>query len=194
MQLNAKMGFGPKSLEPESDEVIAALEAYNELATQISMGFSNPDPEFRKRLSLAQERDRKHEEVDTWHAAEYKKLPLVDYSEAGSYPDQKAEYALRVTTLAKHIAVENEYLQALFTFWPVYRDHLKNQYTPFQQKLAAIHYGEDAINIENKRILIGGQGSLLTPAETLNELSRETTDTAAKWWLNKLELEKQKPL
>lgn len=193
MQLNEQMGFGPRSLQPEPDEVIAALEAHNELATQISMELMNPSPEYQKRLALAQERQERHQTVDGWFKAEYDKLPQVSFGEAGRGPEPKAEYALRLAALEKHIAAENEYLQALNEFWQQYRDYLKGQYDPFQEKLAAINYGDDVVNVENKRILVGGQGLLLAPAENLAAFSREATDAAAKWWIQKLDLEKQKP-
>jgi hypothetical protein len=76
--------------------------------------------------------------------------------------------------------------------WPEYCAHLKAQYTPFQEKLAAINYGEDVLNQENKRILVGGQGLLPGPADDLVQFSRDVTETAANWWLQKMELERQK--
>lgn len=190
MQMNEQM----MNVVPEPDEVIAAIEEQNQLSMQISTELMNPGEKFQKRLSLARERENKHQEVNAWYRAEYDKLPIVSFGEAGRGPEPKAEYALKVASLEKHIAVENEYLQALQQFWPEYRDHLKAQYTPFQEKLAAINYGEDALNQTNKRILVGGQVLLLTPAEYLLDYSREVTKTAADWWLQLQELERQKPI
>lgn len=194
MQFAMEMSYGAGAMQVEPDEVIAAIEEQNQLSMQISTELMNPGEKFQKRMSLARERENKHQEVNAWYMAEYDRLPIVSFGEAGRGPEPKAEYALKVASLEKHIAVENEYLQALQQFWPEYREHLKTQCTPFQEKLAAINYGEDVLNLANKRILVGGQGLLLTPAEYLLDYSREVTKTAADWWLQKQELEKQKPL
>jgi len=193
MQFAMQMSYGSGAVQPESDEVIAALEEYPQLTEQISMESQNSGEMIQKRNTLAQQRDNKHQEINSWFTEEYGKLPMVSFGEVGRGPEPKAEYALKVAALEKHIAAENEYLQALQRFWPEYRGDLQARYTPFQEKLAAINYGEDAVNIENKRILVSLQGQLLTPVERLLGFSHETTDTAAKWWLQKLDLENQKP-
>lgn len=193
MQMSEQMGYGARALQPEPDEVIAAIEEHSQLGGQISAELMNPGEKFQKRMSLAMQRENKHQEINAWFKTEYERLPQVSFGEAGRGPDPQAEYASKVASLEKHIAIENEYLQALQQFWPEYREHLKSQYIPFQQKLAAINYGEDVLNPEYKRILAGGQGLLLTPAENLLAFSREVTETAANWWLQKQELERQKP-
>lgn len=183
----------PKKMRLEPENVIAAIEEHSQLAMQISTELQTPHETFQKRISLSRQRETKHQEINAWFGAEYNKLPLVSYGEAGRYPEPKAEYALKVAALEKHIAADNEYLQALQQLWPEYREHLKAKYTPFEQKLAATNYGEDARNLTNKQILVGAQAMLLAPADELLSFSRDVTETAAKWWLQKLELEEQKP-
>jgi hypothetical protein len=194
MQFAMQMSYGAGAMQPESsDEVIAALEEYSQLTEQISMEIQNPGELIQKGITLAQQRDNKHQEINSWFNEEYGKLPIVSFGEVGRGAEPKAEYALKVAALEKHIAAENEYLHALQKFWPEYRGHLQARYMPFQEKLAAINYGEDALNPQNKRLLVSGQGLLLTPAEELLSFSREATENAAKWWLQKLQLGQEKP-
>ena len=83
--------------------------------------------------------------------------------------------------------------EALQKTWPEYRDQKKARHLPLQQKLAAINYGEAAENVETKRILVGAQSMLLGPADDLISFSREATETAARWWMQKAKLDRQKP-
>jgi hypothetical protein len=62
-----------------------------------------------------------------------------------------------------------------------------------QEKLAKIRYGEDAKNPETRRQLLNGQGLMLNHMSDLVELSMKATESAAEWWQQKLELEKNKP-
>lgn len=193
MAMTQQMGFGSKALTPESEEVIAAQEEYSRLNERIAG--ENLSARFTLRVTeLKTARARKHDEVEAWYAAEHKKIPLVSYDEAGKAPEPKAEYALKQAAMNKHFAVENEYLQTLLTHWPEEIAFLKTLYMPFQQKLAAINYGEDAENIETKRTLAGGQQIMFGASGVLPEISRAATEEAAQWQLRKLELEKQKPL
>jgi len=194
MAMTQQMGLGPKALTPESEDVIAAQEEYAKLNERFALDMQNTEARYKKQTDLKQARERKHEEVNAWYTAEHKKIPLVSYDEAGRYPEPKAEYALKQAAMDKHFTVENEYLQALLKYWPEEINYLKTLYTPFQQKLAAINYGEDAENIETKRLLVGGQTSMLGSVEALIKLSRAATEEAVKWQLGKIELEKQKPV
>ena len=68
----------------------------------------------------------------------------------------------------------------------------KIKYTPFQTKLAAVNYGEDAKSYSNKTSLLAGQTLMLGAAESLAGWSQTSTDEAAHWWLEKLRLDKEK--
>jgi len=194
MEFARQMSYGAGAMQAESsDKVIAALEEYTQLTEQISMDIQNSGEMKQKRITLARQRDNKHQEIDAWFEEEYGKLPIVSFGEVGRGAEPKAEYALKVAVLEKHITAENEYLQALQKFWSEYRGHFQARYMPFQEKLAAINYGEDALNPQNKRTLVSGQGLLLTPADELLSFSREVTENAAKWWLQKLQLGQEKP-
>jgi hypothetical protein len=110
MEMSQQMMNTGMNNMPESDEVLAAIEEHGQLATQIATEFQNPSETSRKRTALARERERKHQEVNTWFKAEFDKLPLVSFGEVGKGPGPKAEYTLKVASMEKHIAVENEYL------------------------------------------------------------------------------------
>lgn len=193
MEMSAQMGGGARAMAPEPGTVMTALDAYNRMASELAMAAHDPDAVLEQRLALLAERDRRHAEVDEWTREEHARLPIVSFGEAGKGPQPKAEYALRTASLDRHIAVENDYLAALQAFWPHYRDHLNRQHAPFQDALAAAGYGAAAGNPENRRLLVGGQGYLLGPAETLMALSREATTHAAEWVLRRTELESSRP-
>jgi len=193
MAMTQQMGLGPKALTPESEEVIAAQEEYGKLNERLALDGQNPNERFKKQAELTMARERKHDEINTWYTAEHKKIPLVSFGEAGRYPEPKAEYALKQAAMDKHFAAENEYLQALLKHWPEEIAYLKTLYTPFQENLATINYGEEAENVETKRLLVGGQTSMLNSVDALVKLSRTATEEAMKWQFGKMELEKQKP-
>lgn len=193
MAMTQQMGFGARALTPESEEVIAAQEEHARLSEKLALEMQDHTARYRKQTDLKLARERQHEEVNTWYAAEHKKIPLVSYGEVGRLPDIKAEYALKLAATEKHLAVENAYLQDLLKHWPEEIAHLKALYGPFQEKLAAIDYGEEAENVETKRLFVGGQASMLGSVESLIKLSRAATEEAITWWLSKKELEKQKP-
>jgi hypothetical protein len=192
MEMSKQMGL-TKALEPEPEAVQAALEECDALNLAIAGDAQNIMEITKKKMALREQRDRKHQEISEWEAAEAKKIPLVDGGEAGKFPDPKLSYSLRVKTMDKHIAAENEYLKALPAEW---NDHLKSEkarYSPLQGKLVAIHYGEDAKNVETKQKLVNGQSQLLGPIGELMSVSKEATDSALNWWRQKEEVVAQKP-
>lgn len=192
MQMTQQMGLGAKALAPESDAVQAALDEYHQINQLIAADLQNTD-EILKKNQIAMEHSRQHREINEWASLEAKKLPLLDGGEAGRYPEPKAAYALEVKVLEKHLTVENEYLKALQAQWQVEREQQKTRYASFQEKLTAIQYGEAAANVENKRLLIGGQTWMLGAAQNLLDQSRNTADESARWWMQKLQLDQKKP-
>lgn len=193
MAMSQQMGFGAKALTPESEAVIAAQEEHANLSARVASDGQNYGVRYQQETELKLTRERKHKEVETWFETEHKKIPMVVFGEAGRFPEPKAEYALKQAALDRHFAVENEYLQGLSAHWPKEMAYLQELFGPFQEKLAAINYGEDAENLETKRLLVGGQILMLGSVEALVKLSRTATEEAAQWWLYKLELAKVKP-
>lgn len=193
MAMSQQMGFGAKALTPESETVIAAQEEHANLSARLASDMQNYSARYQQETELKLTRERKHQEVEAWFEAEHKKIPLVVFGEAGRFPEPKAEYALKQAALERHFAVENEYLQGLLAHWPKEIAYLQELFGPFQQKLAAVNYGEDAENLETKRLLVGGQTLMLDSVNALIALSRTATEESAKWWLYKLELAKAKP-
>ncbi len=193
MAMTQQMGLGARALTPESEEVIAAQEEHARMSETLALEMQDHATRYRKQTDLTLAREHQHKEVNDWYTTQHKKIPLVSYGEAGRLPELKAEYALKLAAADRHLAVEEAYLQALLKHWPeeIFRGNAL--YGPFQQKLAAINYGEDAENVETKRLLVGGQISMLGSVEALIKLSRTATEEAIAWWLSKKELEKQKP-
>ncbi len=190
MEMNKQMGF-TKALAPEPAAVNAALEEYQNLNQQLAADVQNIMEITKKKVALREQRDKKHQEIGEWEGAEAKKIPLVDGGEAGRFPDPKLSHALRVKAMEKHIAAENEFLKALPKQW---NDQLKSEkarYSPLQQKLAAVHYGEDAKNNETKSKLLTGQSMLLGPIIELVDVSKEATDSAVNWWRQKVAVDAQ---
>jgi hypothetical protein len=186
-QLNAANNT---SIEPQA--VLDAIEEYGKINEQAALEMNVSADPSNKKIQLLMNRDKKHEEVRAWSDAEHKKIPLVDYGAvAGKMPDQKMVAALKVTALEKHLAVENDYLKVLQSLWKDELVRLKTRFTPFQEKLAAVNYGEDARSYGNKSSLLGGQGLMLETAKGLVGWSKGATDEAANWWREKLRLEKQ---
>jgi hypothetical protein len=105
--------------------------------------------------------------------------------------EPKAAYALNLSAVTKHLAVENEYLAALQKLWPEELKKRKAIYGPLQQALVTVEYGEAAVNTTFKQMFVQSQATMLTTAATLIHLSREATESAGRLWQEKLNLEKQ---
>ncbi len=193
MKMMQQTNLGPKALTPESGAVQDALDEYHRVNAVVADEMQRAAAIAEKNSALPRERDRKHREVAAWLAAEVDKLPWVDYSEAGKFKDAKAVHALRTKTMEKHIAVENEYLKELVKTWAARRAELKSRYARLQQKLADAGYGEQARNAENKRLLLGAQRLIVGYVDELLALSRNATDEAVSRWIQKLQVERERP-
>jgi len=190
-QMSQQLNVANKTA-PESPAVLDAIEEHGRINEQVALEMTTAADPTNPKMKLVLERSRKHDDVKTWAEAEHKKIPLVNYGPgAGQMPDQKKVAALERATLDKHLVVENDYLKALQTVWKDELAKQKARFTPYQQKLAAVHYGEDAISYTNKTTLLGGQGLMLETARSLINWSQSATDEAAGWWQQQLDLEKK---
>ncbi len=194
MEMNKKMGLGPKALAPEPEAVQEAMTEYQRINALNAAEMQDVMAILKKKNRIIEERNRKSKEIDVWAAAEQAKLPYIGDSEAGKYKDVKAIYAIEVRAMDKHITAENEYLAALQKQWHELLTGQKERYGKLQQKLAAIRYGEDAKNVETKRNLLGAQQLMMGPVDELLTLSKNGTDEAVNWWTQKLTLQQRSPL
>jgi hypothetical protein len=192
MDMAKKMGMGPKVMTRESDDVMAATQECLTLNQAVATDVQSYQKNYEARQKIDLDRDAKHKEVDNWAEQESKKLPQVNYGEM-SGPEPKAQYALNIKAMNKHLAVENEYLKTIQKEWKTTWEKYNARYSPLQDKLAKIHYGEDAKNPETKRQLLSGQMQMVSAAAELVGLSSKATEGAAYWWQKKLDLEKDKP-
>jgi hypothetical protein len=194
MAMTKQMGLGSKALAPEPAAVQDAMEEYHTLNQLLAEEMQQAAAIAEKKGRLHSERSRKHREADEWVSAEIGKLPMISFGEYGRDHDPKAVYTIKVKGMERHIAIENDYLRALQKQFSDLLAEQKSRYTPLQQKLAAISYGDDATNIETKRSLLGAQQLMMGPVQELLSFSENATDEAVNWWMQKLNLEKQKPM
>ena len=192
MEMSKKMGMGPKMMTPESKDVMAAQQECMKVNQSVGQDIENFQADHASREKLIKDRDAKHAEIETWKEEESKKLPQVSYGEMGG-PEPKAEYALLVKVMNKHLAVENDYLKGVQKEYKALSDKYNARFVPVQDKLTKIHYGEDAKNPETRRQLLNGQSLMLSGMGEMLELSAKATEDAAGWWQRKLEMEKNKP-
>lgn len=193
MQMS-QMALGMQNVQPESEEVQEALAAFGEVSVAVNSEYTNPDEVAKKKTQMDAERQRKHEEIDTWARAEHAKIPQVAGGPGvGMIPEPKAAHALRISTVEKHLAVDNEYLTALQKWWPEEIKKQKTRFTPFQQKLAAVDYGEQANSTVHKQTLVQGQSMMFSAAAALAQFSRDVSESAGRRWQDKLKLDKENP-
>lgn len=193
MQMS-QMALGMQNVQPESEEVQEALAEFGEVSVVVNSEYANPDEVAKKKLQMDAERQRKHEEIDAWAKTEHAKIPQVAGGPGvGMIPEPKAAHALKVNALEKHIAADNEYLTALQKWWPEENKKQKARFTPFQQKLAAVDYGEQANNTVHKQTLVQGQSMMFSTAAALAQFSRDVSESAGRRWQEKVKLEKEKP-
>lgn len=192
MQMSQQMA-GAQNLQPESEEVQAAIEEVNKVNSRANEDFISPDETAKKMTQIQSDWQRKRDEIRTWQGVEYEKLPQVSMGPGiGMAKEPKAVHAFNLNVIAKHLAVENEYLAALQKLWPEELKKRKAIYEPLQQALATIEYGDAVGNTIYKQMLAQGQLSMLTTAANLIHLSREASESAGRLWQEKLNLEKEK--
>ncbi|MGH7597987.1 MAG: hypothetical protein ACREOI_16680 [bacterium] len=193
MQMSQQMA-GAQNIQPESEEVQAAIEEVNKVNSRANDDFISPDETAKKMTQIMTDWRRQQDEIKKWKAAEYEKVPQVSMGPGiGLVKEPKAMHALNLNAVAKHLAVENEYLAALQKLWPEELKKRKAIYEPLQQALVIVEYGEAAVNTTFKQMFVQGQASMLTAATMLIHLSREASESAGRLWQEKLNLEKQKP-
>jgi len=193
MQMSQQMA-GAQNIQPESEEVQAAIEEVNKVNSRANEDFISPDETAKKMTQIQSDWRRKQDEIRKWQSAEYEKVPQVSMGAGiGLVKEPKAMHALNLNAIAKHLAVENEYLTALQKLWPEELKKRKAIYEPFQQALVTVEYGKAAVNTTYKQMFVQGQLSMLTTAANLIHLSREASESAGRLWQEKLQLEKQKP-
>jgi hypothetical protein len=192
MEMSKKMGMGPKVMARESNAVIDAQQECTKVTQAAGVDVQSYQANNAAHEQVIKDRDAKHAEIQTWQEDQVSKLPQISYGEM-SGPEPKAEYAVLTKAMEKHLAAENEFLKRVQKEWKTAWDKYSARYAPLQEKLAKIHYGEDAKNPETRRQLLSGQQMMVSGTAELVALSRNATDDAAQWWQKKLELEKNKP-
>jgi hypothetical protein len=193
MQMSQQMAAA-QNIQPESEEVQAAIEEVNKVNSRANEDYINPDETAKKMTQIQSDWRHKQDEIKKWRAAEYEKVPQVGGGPGvGMIKEPKAMHALNLNAIAKQLAVENEYLAALQKLWPEELKKRKAIYEPLQQALVSVEYGEAAVNTTFKQMFVQSQGSMLATATTLIHLSREASESAGRVWQEKLNLEKEKP-
>ena len=192
MEMSKTMGMGSTAMTPESQSVMAAQQECNRINEELGKDVQTWQAGHEAREKMTNDRNAKHSEIQAWQEEQAKKLPQINYGEM-SGPEPKADYELRTKAMQKHLATENEFLKAVQKEWKAAWDKYNARFSPLQDKLAKIRYGEDAKNPTTKRQLLTAQGQMVASTGDLTELSRNSTEGAAEWWQRKLDLEKRKP-
>ncbi|MCG3120986.1 MAG: hypothetical protein ALAOOOJD_03910 [bacterium] len=193
MQMSQQMA-GMQNVQPEAEEVQAAIEEVNKVNSRANEDFISPDETAKRLAQIQSDWRRQQEEIKKWQAAEYEKVPEVGMGPGiGMVKEPKAVHALNLNAMAKRLAVENEYLTALQKLWPEELKKRKALYEPVQQALVTVEYGEAAANTTFKQMFVQSQASMLATATNLIHLSREASESAGSLWQEKLRLEKEKP-
>ncbi len=191
MEMSQQMGLGQKALTPEPARVNDALQEYSSATGEMSKDIQNAGEQMQTQAKMQEDHEKKHKDVEDWRITEEAKIPLLSSGEM-SYREPKALRALMLKTADKHVAVENEHLKNVRAAYQAELDKWKKRYTPLQQKMIAINYGNDARNVETKKILVGGDGLMLGVVGNLLGISKDATKSAADWYARKLKVESEK--
>lgn len=193
MQMSQQL-TGAQNIQPESEEVQAAIEEVNKVNSRANEDYISPDATAKKMTQLQSDYQRKHDEIRKWKDAEYEKVPQIPGGPGvGMIKEPKAMHAFNLNAIAKQLAAENEYLAALQKLWPEELKKRKAIYEPLQQALVTVEYGEAAVNTTFKQMFVQSQAAMLTTAANLIHLSRTASESAGRLWQEKLNLEKEKP-
>lgn len=186
-----------KLREQIGDQVVAAVETGS---------YENAwflDHEAAAQRKLLAELERKHEEISAWSSAEWAKIATPTQRDRCADPEpwtgiraycneiEPRERRVRAEEMDRRIAAEQEYLRELQGVWRAEINGHRARFTPFQQKLAAIRYGDDVKNGFNKHSLIGMQKLMLYVAFGMAQASERASQRGAEWWQRKLDFDRE---
>jgi len=178
---NAAMVSGP--MKPEPQAVIAVMIQLGTLNETNGRSMQNLSSEVQAEAKHKQEVEAKQNSVDEWETAEIKKLPIINQGgESGGEPDPKAVYSVKMNAFKKHFAIVEEDLARTGKSWEEQRVKSKQLFSPYEQGLEKIHYGDDAKNKMTKTNLSSGQTLMIGSIRNLIGVSQTAYNDAAGWY------------
>ncbi|GEM_PF-4788076 len=130
MQMSQQMA-GAQNIQPESEEVQAAIEEVNTVNSRANEDYINPDETAKKMTQMQSDWRRKQDEVRKWQSAEYEKVPqisggpgvgiIVEYGEAAVNTTFKQMFVqgqtVMLTTAANLIHLSREASESAGRVW-----------------------------------------------------------------------------
>ncbi|MBC7922868.1 MAG: hypothetical protein H7Z75_17460 [Ferruginibacter sp.] len=146
------------------------------------------------RPTYADSVDFRHRRVGEWQETEIKKLPIVERNEAGSFPDPAKVREIERQATAQHLKLVAADLKYYAADWQQKKRELKQLVAPFNEALAKARFGEgftEGAEGEFVKALAGYQSTMFQHVASLNNRSQNAHEYAARWYVNKLTLEKE---
>ncbi len=187
---NTAMVTGP--MKPEPRGVTAVLKEQGKLTETNANDLQNLNSNVQAEMQHQQEVEAKHNAVNDWEAAEIKKLPIINSGgESEGGPDPKAVYSVSMNAFKKHFAIVEAELARTGKSWGEQRTKSKQLFTPYEQGLEKIHYGDDAKNKMTKSTLSSGQTLMIGSITNLIVGSQKAYEDAASWYDRYVQFQKQ---
>jgi hypothetical protein len=187
---NTAMVTGP--MKPEPQAVIAVLKETGNITETNANEAQNLNVTVQAEMQHQQEVEAKHNAVNDWEEAAIKKLPVIHTGgEGGDEPDPKAVLAVKANAFKKHFAIVETELARTGKSWAEQRTKSKLLFTPYEQGLEKIHYGDDAKNKITKQNLSTGQTFMIGSITNLIAGSQKAFNEAAGWYDRFAQFQKQ---
>lgn len=181
MEMSRQQHAPPKQ---ESAPVGAALAEAARLTQEASTDVLGESPSVRvgfmhRHEELRTALERELAAVDTWFQS-------GGFYDSQGLPNEKWE-AGTAQAMERRFAAHDSYLQNLAQAFNQEIAFQRARFSPFQQKLAAIGYGQQAVNQMSRSQLLAVQKMMLRAGSMLAEASRRATEDGAALWAKKLE-------
>ena len=168
----------------ESAPVVAALAEAARLTQEASTDVLGETPSVRagfthRREELRATLERELAEINTW-------FHNGGFYDSQGLPNERWE-AGTAQAMERRIAAHESYLQGLAEAFSKEVTFQQARFSPFQQKLVAIAYGQHAVNAMSRTQLLAIQQMMVRAGAMLAEASRTATEDGAALWVKKLE-------
>ncbi|MEZ4967948.1 MAG: hypothetical protein R2791_22095 [Saprospiraceae bacterium] len=132
-------------------------------------------------IALQQQYADEHAAINDWVSAEISKLPMYEYGEYGHDNSPEEVKAVQKAGLEKHRQAAARMLEQSLEYYALYVQHLKEQFTPLNEALKSVHYGENYAFGMHYQMVMGAQMTMLQGLNAAEQHAADIAAEAARW-------------
>ena len=136
---------------------------------------------WEKQTALQQKYAAQHDDANAWTEAEIKKLPMISFGEYGHDHDPEKVKAIRKQGLDKHCAVADAMMKEAAALFAALRQEAAERYTPLNDALKTVRYGETYSFGLNYTFVLQAQGMMLGDLQNVLTNEINVLEEVARW-------------